>query len=753
LIIQLIVSLLIFNTTQSVMREEISAGNQRVLKQIQDVIDGYLYETKKVAMLIGFNNRVKSLINAGDNIKNTDMFNIYEIMREMVPYTASNSFMEGIYIYNKQTDSVIGSSNHLLSEDFFNLNYDSSKISFDSWKEIVDGVHNNEFFLMPAKDAYGQSLSKIIFLQSLPLLDREKSQATLLIIINNEHIKDILQNANWEGKDRVFIINKSNQIIACASDEAADEPFVKFDYLGGDSGLMPVKYNNKPAMLAYGASEHTDWKYVSIIPESIFWQRLVNVRNLMIVIISLLTAVGFVVLYFLVLRNYKPISELISNWTQKMSFEKKDNINEYKLLNLILSQTVDENTQISLKLEQQKKVMRANFLSKLLKGRVDDDLIMEKALPYYDINFHSDSFAVMLFYIEDYDNIFYDSGDLNTDEKIKFTHFIIQNVTEELVNRDNYGLVFEMDDMLACLVNFKEDRPDNKEKLLELADYARKFIYDNFNIRFTVAISRACKTMVGIPIAYQEALHALEYRMLIGREKIIHYDDTVRFKGANYYYPLENEQQIINYIKAGDYENASRCISEVFDDTAKIPNNSPKIMKYFVADMLSTVIKAVHSINMHYDIELTDEIQMIEKVFDINTLEDIKQQIYIIVKRICRHVGEYKSNNNEPPVVVKEVVRFIEENYKDSNLAIATIADYFNLNPDYLSRIFKGYTGESMLHYINRLRVNMAKKLLKETNMGINDIMTESGFTNSSSFFRIFKKREGITPNQYRVDN
>lgn len=117
LIIQLIVSLLIFNTTQSVMREEISAGNQRVLKQIQDVIDGYLYETKKVAMLIGFNNRVKSLINAGDNIKNTDMFNIYEIMREMVPYTASNSFMEGIYIYNKQTDSVIGSSNHLLSED------------------------------------------------------------------------------------------------------------------------------------------------------------------------------------------------------------------------------------------------------------------------------------------------------------------------------------------------------------------------------------------------------------------------------------------------------------------------------------------------------------------------------------------------------------------------------------------------------------------------------------------------------------
>ena len=137
----------------------------------------------------------------------------------------------------------------------------------------------------------------------------------------------------------------------------------------------------------------------------------------------------------------------------------------------------------------------------------------------------------------------------------------------------------------------------------------------------------------------------------------------------------------------------------------------------------------------------------------INTLEDIKQQIYIIVKRICRHVGEYKSNNNEPPVVVKEVVRFIEENYKDSNLAIATIADYFNLNPDYLSRIFKRYTGESMLHYINRLRVNMAKKLLKETNMGINDIMTESGFTNSSSFFRIFKKREGITPNQYRADN
>lgn len=173
-------------------------------------------------------------------------------------------------------------------------------------------------------------------------------------------------------------------------------------------------------------------------------------------------------------------------------------------------------------------------------------------------------------------------------------------------------------------------------------------------------------------------------------------------------------------------------------------------MKYLVADIVSTIIKAIHSVNIVYNIELSDEIHMIEKVSDINILEDIKQQVGIIAEMICRHVNEYKSNNDEPPAVIKEVIRFIEDKYKDDSLGISTIANYFNLNPDYLSRMFKGHTGESMLHFINKLRVHMAKKLLKETDMSLNEIMIETGFTNSSYFFRIFKKHEGITPNQYR---
>ena len=67
-----------------------------------------------------------------------------------------------------------------------------------------------------------------------------------------------------------------------------------------------------------------------------------------------------------------------------------------------------------------------------------------------------------------------------------------------------------------------------------------------------------------------------------------------------------------------------------------------------------------------------------------------------------------------------------------------------------MCHFFKNQTGQSVTEYINRLKVEKSKKLLKDTDMSVTDIAMKTGFEDSCYFTRVFKKYEKKTPLQYR---
>ncbi|MGN1222498.1 MAG: AraC family transcriptional regulator, partial [Christensenellales bacterium] len=60
---------------------------------------------------------------------------------------------------------------------------------------------------------------------------------------------------------------------------------------------------------------------------------------------------------------------------------------------------------------------------------------------------------------------------------------------------------------------------------------------------------------------------------------------------------------------------------------------------------------------------------------------------------------------------VKKALEYINENYSDVNLSIVDISNHCIVNTHYLCRIFKNTTGETINHYVNKLRISKAKKL------------------------------------------
>jgi len=101
--------------------------------------------------------------------------------------------------------------------------------------------------------------------------------------------------------------------------------------------------------------------------------------------------------------------------------------------------------------------------------------------------------------------------------------------------------------------------------------------------------------------------------------------------------------------------------------------------------------------------------------------------------------------------VAMRIAEYIDKNYADINLNIATLSNALNLSGRYISAVFKKETGMGILDYIGKVRIDKVKTMLAETYMTIDDIFKKVGFTNKITFIRVFKKIEGITPSQYRT--
>lgn len=93
---------------------------------------------------------------------------------------------------------------------------------------------------------------------------------------------------------------------------------------------------------------------------------------------------------------------------------------------------------------------------------------------------------------------------------------------------------------------------------------------------------------------------------------------------------------------------------------------------------------------------------------------------------------------------------YIQSNYY-RKLSVEDICKCTHLNADYAAKLFKQETGFSLIHYLNRFRINKAKKLLLEPDLSIVDIAEMVGFKSENYFCTLSKKVTGMTPAKLRT--
>ncbi|MBO5197587.1 MAG: AraC family transcriptional regulator [Lachnospiraceae bacterium] len=96
-----------------------------------------------------------------------------------------------------------------------------------------------------------------------------------------------------------------------------------------------------------------------------------------------------------------------------------------------------------------------------------------------------------------------------------------------------------------------------------------------------------------------------------------------------------------------------------------------------------------------------------------------------------------------------EVLEYLSAHYTEP-ISLKVLAKTFGVDPSCLSRMFSERLSYHYLTYLHMLRVEHAKNLLRSTDLKINDVIFESGFSDQKTFNRVFKELVNMTPKEYR---
>ena len=99
--------------------------------------------------------------------------------------------------------------------------------------------------------------------------------------------------------------------------------------------------------------------------------------------------------------------------------------------------------------------------------------------------------------------------------------------------------------------------------------------------------------------------------------------------------------------------------------------------------------------------------------------------------------------------LVARIKMYIENNYS-KNINLNVIASHFNMNPCYISLIFKEKTNKNFIDFLTEIRLEKAKSLLVNSGMSIQNVGEMVGYPNPQYFSKVFKKAMGKSANEYK---
>ncbi|WP_028612307.1 AraC family transcriptional regulator [Paenibacillus harenae] len=757
LLIPIVISVVVSQQSQKMLESEIHRANDALLEQVRQVIDNEFDNIMRLTTELMWNPRIRAFMYSNYYQNSEFLYDLYMTAKDLGLYQTLYPFIKNYYVYWKKGDVVLLPGVYRDSKLAHSDIHGNDRISYDLWMDLLNSHYEKRFLKIQGKMADESTLAYIHSFQGDPLAE---PPGTAVVLLDTVKLLDVIRNLTEFSGGEVMILDEMNRVLLSSSGAHTDSMLLSKRF-GGNKGTFLDEFRGEESEFFYIKSKHANITYVTVVPSRLYWEKARYVNNMTYAALLISLACGVLLTIYLLRKNYNPVSRIMRVLNNQMKGASHNDDNEFSYIHAAISNVLSEKEQAQYKMKQQTNMLRSNMLGRLLKGQGRHQLPLEDSLAAFHIDFKSDQFAVMLFYVQDYEAFFKHVQGENSSDKLKLMHFIMINIVEEHINHKHRGVMAEVEDCMACLINLDPmDEAAAKNELLQLAKQTRAFMLDKFRIDATISISGVKQSEHAIADAYKEALDGMEYQFIVGERDIISYDDLLPSEldseQSSYYYPIQTEQQLMNYVRAGDDEKAETIVREIIERNVTHPMVSVGLVKCLMFNLIGTLINTLNEIGDMQDSVVMDTSGKIDELLACENIRDMEQRFIEILKEVCEYTAFKRKQQQQTArgAVLQErsaeIIAYIEKNYTDANLNITMIGEHFGMTQTYLSKLFKEQTGDGILNTINQVRMEHAKALLKDGSNSIKSVAGSVGFHDVNTFIRTFKKVEGITPGQYQ---
>ncbi len=702
--------------------------NEEIIQKAHENINEILEKVDSSQLIFSANSKMSQVASYTKKNAQED-FECYLLQKELAGVINSNENIYHIYIYFPASDICVLESTTLYADDFFERYYGMDEAESAEWKEkLLQTKYKDQEIQNVAEGAV--TTECVDFLQKYPIGEKKVS-AVCVVSVKKSKLFAPLQRG--DGNSGFFIVNRGSNVL--------------FQENNGEWNIEEVVSTIKQGtadrknVIISAEVLKSGWQLYSVTDRDKVLEKVNEMRTVSILLLVVYAVICWYIIQTMTRRNYEPLQNLLRSISNSRNIAYERHTNEYDWLQEAWAGTREE-------IKRQRAVVLEKFLLSLLKGKVSEKEWKEKK-EKLGLKCIGEDYVVLCFKITEPEKISLGaSDDFNEQGRLELSYFVINNIATELLEKRYTVLSVTTDDSVICILNFADATDGNAlEDITNTVSEVKNIVKQYFNFSFLTVISEECSFYYGIHEAYKQVLEGLEHQLFYPKDAVISYSKIEKSLKTDYYYPLEMEQNLIQCITNGDFEESRRMVNELFRQNFEQIMGNKVLAKCFMSDFMATMVKAVSKVVPNLVIGEDSEIsQLISKLLEAGNIHEMQEDIVALLEYICTHINS-KSGSD----VSDRVVAIIEKNYTDTQLSVTSIAEMMNLHPVYLGSLFREQTGEKLLDYIARYRIDQSKALMKkQTYEALEDVGRAVGYDNVRTFTRVFKKYEGISPASYK---
>lgn len=283
------------------------------------------------------------------------------------------------------------------------------------------------------------------------------------------------------------------------------------------------------------------------------------------------------------------------------------------------------------------------------------------------------------------------------------------------------------------------------ENFAALSEAASERIRERLHIRINLGYAEHQASVAQFPDLYRKAAASLEYFKVQG---VLQGDEELSgIMNNRTEVQIASAKDLVELLKYGSYEDIRDAMS-LFPRLVKSWDvHHPKDLQQRIFEWLLEVFRTAQKTTGWKEASWEkNPIVLWEHLEHFDTLESLWEEA---TNQLLAAAESIKVQSVYRSQIVHEAQRFILQHYQE-NLTLQTVADHVHVTAVWLSKLFKKETHMNFLEYLTDVRMTKAAELLTNLNLKGYQISYMIGYQDPVHFSKLFKKKFGCTPQEYR---